>query len=703
MNRRFSITRLIAVFSIVFSFSAVGYGDGRKCTCNPNKGPALPVFNCIEDVLNWSRPRTISDHPTIARIPMAERPTTNGPTNLVGFDNGDWTLDPWFSKWSQGAWGRSEDGNRTAANVYNFSFWQYVDIAYCLGANPLFIPPTVWINAAHKNGVYMLGSIFPPKEWSGDVDLFAQKAIEIAGYYGFDGYLIDDEASKGGGRGERDKKLMSNLRENGLKVMWYDAPISGGGVFANYLNPGAVPFFEAAGYFQTNYWWCNANKSATPKKSFETLKNSFPNRYLEKRNHVFSTLAFYCPRCCIDRKEYIPWKKNFFPNFQMAINGNAPGGFYTGIGVYGPGAFTTWLCLVKNDQKMWDVMHIQRNQQAFWEGTAEFSGLIAGASVCDDIHRNAPVYDPPKVVEFRPRPGKPEYMAYFLEPRTVICSVPFVSDFNTGQGTFYHIEGALAASNPWNNLSIQSVLPTWRNNQDGACAFETELSYGFAYNGGSSMLVQSTTPMPPGASGVLNLFKTKIPVTTSSLQVTLVVNNIYESFPGLGLVLYYDGSDEGVEVAGSSTPLEKGWNRFTYDIPVVHTNKTPVLTTLGLRVSNPTTEPEMYKLALGRLKVLDKNQNHPAPFIKKVRPDCRNLLSWKENWNPGSKYRVYGLKDDGRSYLLGVVYNDVYSLEGNIFNAEAEEEDFTGYIVQEVTKFGDATPVGKIGEENRKQ
>ena len=160
----------------------------------------------------------------------------------------------------------------------------------------VIIPPTVWTNAAHANGVSSLGTLN-----LNDVDVskynvqqVAAQLINIAQFYQFDGYLINDETGSGEQDANWDQQLMTRLRTNQAKpltVIWYDAPVSGG--YANELNSEAVPFLEAAGYFHTNYCWGNANPNAIPQHSFEVLKQEFPADYLEWRNKVFSALGPY--------------------------------------------------------------------------------------------------------------------------------------------------------------------------------------------------------------------------------------------------------------------------------------------------------------------------------------------------------------------------------------------------------------------------
>ena len=47
----------------------------------------------------------------------------------------------------------------SAGNVYNFDHWQYVDELYYYAHDTVSVPPTQWVNAGHRNGVTVLGTV----------------------------------------------------------------------------------------------------------------------------------------------------------------------------------------------------------------------------------------------------------------------------------------------------------------------------------------------------------------------------------------------------------------------------------------------------------------------------------------------------------------------------------------------------------------
>jgi endo-beta-N-acetylglucosaminidase D len=638
---------------------------------NENTGaPTIKPLTTWTELLQWKTPTDLTSQASVAEVLLAGRPTLTGMSSLAGFDNGDWEYDPFFTEWSQGGTGQS--ATRTAANVYNFSFWQYLDISYYFGHQLVIIPPTVWTNAAHANGVLSLGTLNVNEVSKDGIDAttIANQLIQIAKYYQFDGYTINDETYSGG---DWDRVLMAQLRSNEQKnliVIWYDSPISGG--YANELNTDAVPFLEAAGYFQTNYCWGSAagdGSNIGPQNSLDVLKSSFPNAYESWKNKVFSSLSPYCfdsGNCAGCANCTQPYGGNFFENFKLLLQEN--GNYLTGIGVYAP-AFTMYWCLQTKDQQLPDVMTFQNNDQAFWAGTTNY--LNYKSSCGEQGITVTPKYD--------------QCMAWYIEPRTVILNTPFVTDFNTGEGTFFNIDGATTATNPWNNLSIQSLLPTWRYSQTVSPNFDIVLSYDFAYNGGSSLLI-SMASMPAGTSGAISLYQTGIKLTATN-QVTIVVQNTGNSFlPALQLVIYPDTSGIPVFIDGSSQALENGWTRLTYDIPTRNAGHT--LTVLALQISNNSNSAQPIALAVGQLKIVDTTQSGGTPYVGKLAP--ATVLSWKDVYNNESAYRVYGVLN-GQNYLVGIVRNYVYSTQGNILNTN--QSNFTSYIVQEVNKFGESTPL----------
>ena len=98
---------------------------------------------------------------------------------------------------------------------FTFNYWQYVDLLVFWGGSAgeglILAPNPGVIDAGHRNGVPVLGTVFfPPNVFGGDIqwvnDLVqtsgntypvADKLIEVAEYYGFDGWFINQETNGG--------------------------------------------------------------------------------------------------------------------------------------------------------------------------------------------------------------------------------------------------------------------------------------------------------------------------------------------------------------------------------------------------------------------------------------------------------------------------------------------------------------------------
>jgi endo-beta-N-acetylglucosaminidase D len=171
-------------------------------------------------------------------------------------------------------------------NLYNFTHWSQIDVLnWFAGTADLTvqIPARPWVDTAHKNGVKVIGSVFLGiAQWGGNPDtvealleqdpqgrfILADKLIQIADYYGFDGWLMNQETDltavkdaqnqlvKGKKDPERGRDLarrllafMQYLTANapqGMEIHWYDSMLASGEVrWQNQLNAKNQQFLQA--------------------------------------------------------------------------------------------------------------------------------------------------------------------------------------------------------------------------------------------------------------------------------------------------------------------------------------------------------------------------------------------------------------------------------------------------------------------------
>ena len=135
---------------------------------------------------------------------------------------------------------------------YNPTYWQYMDLLIWWGGSAgegIIIPPSAPVtDIAHLNGVKVLGQLFfPPGAFGGQVEWvkqmltneggtypYAKKMYEIAAYYGFDGWFINEET--GGGSSSEWTAWVDYFnqcaQEGGhpeMEIQWYDCGTTIGG------------------------------------------------------------------------------------------------------------------------------------------------------------------------------------------------------------------------------------------------------------------------------------------------------------------------------------------------------------------------------------------------------------------------------------------------------------------------------------------
>ena len=156
---------------------------------------------------------------------------------------------------------------------YNFYNWAQIDIFIYFSHYLVTIPPTMWINSSHKNGIPVLGTFIT--EWEAGAkkcrNLFgteesalytAQKLADVAECYGFDGWLINIENTLDCCEVSNIKiflqYLSSTLRDHNPNsyVIWYDAvTVEGKLVWQDSLNDMNYDYFESCHGIFLNYTW----------------------------------------------------------------------------------------------------------------------------------------------------------------------------------------------------------------------------------------------------------------------------------------------------------------------------------------------------------------------------------------------------------------------------------------------------------------
>lgn len=636
--------------SVLISNTAIAENNCIANQFSAELRPSLQGIGSVADFYRWREYEHLVEA-SVAKIPLAKRLPLNGPSTLAGFDIDDraWQYDFLSTMWSQGGCGvyKKTTDERTADNVYNFKYWQYLDMAYYFGHHLVTIPPTMWTNAAHKNGVLSLGTFnlnnsnFNVLMDSEHLTHTIQTLLDIAKTLGFDGYLVNDEQFSTS-MNAAILTMMQSLREAGLTMIWYDSPPSGG--YANYLNEAAIPFFNSAGYFHANYWWGYPFWSGAPAKSYQTLtkyhlellnNRVFQMGDLYRNSYKSNPLAV----CDLDNPN------SFFTRFKEIYKDENKSGFYTALGFYAP----NWTMFGGNadparDMNIPSTMIFEQSDAAFWEGSGQYGcGHL-------DFHN----------------------VSYFVEPRTVIIELPFYTSFNTGVGKQFFTNGEVASTGAWSNFTIQDILPTWQNvmadtDRPSAKAY---FDYNIAYEGGSSWKIQDNTASKYPAT--FKLFKLQF---DSDYEHEIEFAFKATSNERIQLALNHDHMIS----ASKRVMLSNGWQKLNFKLlPGFKINEIDIMVIPD--------ENGKIDINLGYFKIYTSS-NLPKPK-NQIALQKDNILTWSFK-QPGSLYRIYGHRADNTYVLLNEVANNSYELHGNIFNGTLSPSQFDSYLIQEVTIAGD--------------
>ncbi|CAL8264422.1 cytosolic endo-beta-N-acetylglucosaminidase isoform X1 [Gadus morhua] len=461
--------------------------------------PLSSGLRTLSELLSWGR--SSASPLDVATVPLAARDpplATSGHRTLVSHDMMGGYLDDRFVQ-----------GTESEA-PYAFYHWQHIDIFNYFTHNLVTVPPAVWINAAHRHGVLVMGTFIT--EWTEgaavceafltDEESYRQVAdrlVQISHYHGFDGWLvnIENSLSKGAVRNTplflRYLTDQMHLRRPGSLVIWYDSVLEDGKLeWQNELNTRNRIFFDACDGLFTNYNWTESSLEAMGSMAAEdaALGGRRADVYVGvdvfARGEVVGGMLDTNKALKLIRKH----------NFSAAIF--APGWVYETIP---------------------DKTSFRLHQDKFWA-----------------------------------------LLSDWLEPHRSTTTLPFVSSFCQGFGKALYWRGQLEKRGGWFNLSAQELQPLYGQEALRARAPPEEEGGGLrargcpeeAWSGGSSLLLegQLAAAEPPGVG--FRVFSLQLPLPPVSL-VTLV----FKSSAGVSVSPELRWiKDKTIEVTGRPAALE---------------------------------------------------------------------------------------------------------------------------------------------------
>ena len=508
---------------------------------------------------------------------------------------------------------------------YAFNYWQYAtSFVYWSGSKrgQVVVPTGEFTDAAHTNGVPVMGTIF--FDWGGNssvVENFvrnyrsvADKLIEVMEYYGFDGYFFNEETGVDYTTAGNLRSMIAYMRQQrpNMLIGWYDSITDSGNLSYQDAVNGSNSGWVSAGVneFFMNYNWTTQDVNTT----VSTMQGLGKSQY-----EAFAGLDVQ--QNCMNT--------NFSSNYLL----NNSNKLKLSLALYCPNS----------------TMGLSGDGADFHEVERQF--YVNGGD--------------PRSTSSSGWAG----MSRFFADHTTIISAPFVTNFNSGHGKAFYIDGVKSRDAEWSYQSVQDVMPTWTwiidsNGQKLSGAYDFE----DAYNGGSSIkFYGSLTANKPNN---IMLYSTNLDINGSTNIAVTAKND-----RGLmKLVAYYgDSSTSSYANCQKATfaldASSGGWTTSNVSLASLSGKK---LYAIGFEIGG-TSNVSDYQVNIGRLAVTDSEAAAASAsnarleeiiYLDAYTAEAR--IKW--NGNNASSYEIYRLNADGTRTLIMETPNTAYYIPNLVRN-----------------------------------
>lgn len=519
---------------------------------------------------------------------------------------------------------------------YAFNYWQYAtSFVYWSGSKrgQVVVPTGEFTDAAHTNGVPVMGTIF--FDWGGNssvVENFvrnyrsvADKLIEVMEYYGFDGYFFNEETGVDYTTAGNLRSMIAYMRQQrpNMLIGWYDSITDSGNLSYQDAVNGSNSGWVSAGVneFFMNYNWTTQDVNTT----VSTMQNLGKSQYeafagLDVQQNCMNT--YFSSNYLLNNSNKLKLSLALYcPNSTMGLSGDGA-----------------------------DFHEVER--QFYVNGGDPRSTSSSGWAG----------------------------MSRFFADHTTIVSAPFVTNFNSGHGKAFYIDGVKSRDAEWSYQSVQDVMPTWTwiidsNGQKLSGAYDFE----DAYNGGSSIkFYGSLTANKPNN---IMLYSTNLDINGSTNIAVTAKND-----RGLmKLVAYYgDSSTSSYANCQKATfaldASSGGWTTSNVSLASLSGKK---LYAIGFEIGG-TSNVSDYQVNIGRLAVTDSEAAAASAsnarleeiiYLDAYTAEAR--IKW--NGNNASSYEIYRLNADGTRTLIMETPNTAYYIPNLVRNDD--QADVTVEVV----------------------
>ena len=583
-------------------------------------------FNSWEDLLKWEPGAREDDAINRGSVTLASRRTGHLVNEKASKEAKVQALSNTNSKAKDHA---SVGGEEFKA--YAFDYWQYLDsMVFWEG----LVPTPDVIDAGHRNGVPVYGTLF--FNWSNsiaDQEKFAEalkqdpdgsfpiarKLVDMAKYYGYDGYFINQETTGNlvEPLGEKMRQFMLYTKEYAAKVnhpikySWYDA------MTYNYGR------YHQDGLGEYNYQFMQPEGDKVPADNF------FANFNWDKA-----------------KNDYTIATANWI--------GRNPYDVFAGLELQQGGSYKT--------KVKWNDILDENGKLRLSLGLFAPDTITSLGKTGEDYHKNEDIFftgyqgDPTGQ-----KPGDKDWygIANLVADRTPAVGNTFTTSFNTGHGRKWFIDGKVSKDSEWNYRSVSGVLPTWRWWQKST-GDKLKASYDFedAYNGGTSL--KFAGDLSGATKQDVNLYSTRLKVTdTTKLHVA--------HKGGKGTKVYVEFATKkdytyGDEAARKELTVSDNWTTDDFDLSALAGK-----TIYGIKLYFENDKDlKGYQFNLGQLTISNHQDAPQAPTtvavakqVLKNAQEAEAVVQFKGN-KDADFYEVYEKDGDSWKLLTGSSSTTIY-------------------------------------------
>lgn len=569
---------------------------------------------------------------------------------------------------------------KTEFEGYNFSYWQYIDTLVAWGGSAgegLIVPPSAdIIDSAHTNGVPVLGTVFfPPEDYGGKFEWMheflvkdkdgnfpmAHKLVEVAQYYNFDGWFINQET---GNRGsdyinpeladlmKEFLEYLQKIKPKHMEIVWYDSMIDDGRVFwQNRLNKYNKSFLgekgkELSDSMFLNFWWTEDRYSVVdPNNDDNRLIYNVTGNELKESGDLAKRMGrdkydLYAGVDVQANGYNTPIKWNYlFPKNQEAN---------TSLGLYCP----SW---TYDSSKTVD--EFLQKESRFWvneKGDPRSQSSEEWKGISNNIVEKSP-----------------------------ITQLPFVTNFSMGNGEFFNVDGVQVSSKNWNHRGMMDILPTYRwiidNNKNNLTA---NIDYKNAYYGGNSIGINGG--LANGGTTKIKLFATDLELNNNS-EVSIKYK---ESGGNSNVKLEFELDNGENKIINLESKKSGEWIDAKASLSQFKKSK---IKEISLIIEGKESS-SLYNLNLGQVSVTNKNTKDKVSKIKSLKVEDFKVidnyygnarLTWDKSEKNISHYEIYLENSDGHRELVGSTPTNAFYVKD--IERDLQLDSKTNFIVKPIS------------------